>query len=78
MRTTFTDKEAAPILGVKPRHVSQAMVPALRKIALLYRADPAKTMRAILEAIEDLEPMSERELRARESMLTGKANRSHS
>ena len=75
MRTGWRDKEAAPILRVHPRKVSQAYAPALEKIARLYRADPHKTMRDILDKVNDLEPMSDAELYAREAMLEGGRHR---
>lgn len=75
MRTGWPDKEAAPILRVHVRKVSQSYVPALEKIARLYRADPHKTMQDILDAVNNLEPMSDAEIAAREAMLTGRADR---
>lgn len=75
MRTGWKDKEAAPILRVRERKVSQSYVPALEKIARLYRANPHKTMQDILDMVNNLEPMSDEEISAREAMLTGRADR---
>lgn len=56
MRTHWTDKEAAPVLGLRnPAKVSQAMRPALEKIARLWAADATRTMSAILEEVSRLE-----------------------
>lgn len=54
MRQGWTDKEAAIVLGVAPTKVSQALTPALRKVALLMAANPLATLRAIMEAMDDL------------------------
>jgi hypothetical protein len=54
MRTGWTCKEAAVVLGVQENRVSQALDPALRKVALLWCADPTRTMLAILDMVNRL------------------------
>jgi hypothetical protein len=56
MRTGWTCKEAAAVLGVQESRVTQALDPALRKIALLWCADPTRTMLAILDQVSQLTP----------------------
>lgn len=66
MRQGWTDKEASAVIGVHPAKVSQALTPALRKLALLMRADPLKTMQALMEAMEDLRAEEDLARRRRE------------
>ena len=75
MRTGWTDKEASEILEVRPRKVSQALVPAYRKVARLWRVDPTRTLRDILDTIDDLEPMTENEIDFLERLHAGRADR---
>jgi hypothetical protein len=74
MRTGWTDKEAAPVLGVAVTRVSQAMLPAIEKIAKLMRVDPKKTMLTIAEAMHSLDVMAEDEIEQRTRELNGTAN----
>ena len=75
MRPGWTDKEAAPVLGVAERKVSQAYMPALVKVAKLWRADPNRTLRDLLAAADDLEPMTDREIELRRRIATGRVDR---
>jgi hypothetical protein len=62
MRTGWSDELAQPILRVKhTRKVSQALRPALVKIARLWRIDATRTVRDIMDTLDQLEPMSEEE-----------------
>ena len=54
MRIGWTCKEAALVLRVHENRVTQALDPALRKIALLWVADPTRTMLAILDMVDKL------------------------
>ncbi len=76
MRSDFSCKELGRALGVCDTRATAAWVPALCKVARVWRLDPTRTMRAILQAVEDLEPMSERELDLRERIGQGRADRS--
>ena len=76
MRTGWTDKLAAPVLRVKERKVSQSLVPAFRKIALLMRIDALRTWKDIMAEMEELEPMSDAECDLRERIFNGTANQS--
>lgn len=71
-REGWTVKEIAAVLDVSPSKVSQALNPAMEKVARLFRADPAKTMRDLLEAMDKLEPMTDTELTNRERVLNGR------
>jgi hypothetical protein len=53
MRAGWTCQEVAEILDVHPHSVTQALDPALRKIALLWSVNPTKTMLAILDKVEE-------------------------
>lgn len=56
MRIGWTLKEAAPVLGIKnERSVSQALDPAVRKLALLFRADALRTMDMLISTVRELE-----------------------
>lgn len=74
MRTGFSLKEAASILDIHPRRVTQSLDPTLERVARLWRVDPTRTLKAILEAAEELGAMTERELELRERMLEGRAD----
>jgi hypothetical protein len=76
MRTGFTLKEAAGILGIHERRVTQSLDPTLVRIARLWRADASKTMASILEAVNNLEPMEDQEIEIRRGMATGRLDRS--
>lgn len=52
MPERFTIKELGLILGCNPKKAPQALQPALRKMALLMIADPARGMAMLSEAIE--------------------------
>ena len=75
MRAGWSDKDAGVVLGVATPKVSQALVPALTKVARLMRVDAMATMKALLETADDLDPMTPAEMDLRERMLTGRANR---
>lgn len=51
MRDGWQIKDAAPVLGVHPNKVSQAINPAFEKVAKLMIADPVATMRELLNAV---------------------------
>lgn len=83
MRVGWSDKQAAPVLGLSnATKTAQALNPAVRKIALLWRADTTRTLDMIISAVRELEaeerqrdamPDAEIELRVRE--LAGRADR---
>ena len=75
MRAGWPCKLAAPVLQVSECRLTQALEPALKKMALLWRADPTRTMEAILDAVNKLEPMTEQEINMRELMLNGALDR---
>ena len=86
MRTGFSLKEAASILDIHERRVTQALDPTLTKIAKLWRADATKTMAAILDAVEklpsngrpteqQLQALFEAELPKRLAELSGRTDR---
>lgn len=75
MRTGFSLKEAATVLGIHERRVTQSLDPTLNRIALLWRADSTKTMQCILEAVEQLQPMTDDEIALRVQMLEGTLDR---
>jgi hypothetical protein len=51
MRDGWQIKDAAPVLGVHPNKVTQCINPAFEKVAKLMLANPAATMRELLNAI---------------------------
>jgi hypothetical protein len=63
MREGWSLKDASNVLGIHERRVTQALDPALAKIARLMRADPLRTMQSIVEAMEDLEPTTKHDPR---------------
>ncbi len=75
MRTGFSLKEAACVLGIHPKRVTQSLDPTLHRIALLWRADSTKTMQCILEAVHQLQPMTDDEIALRVQMLNGTLDR---
>ena len=62
MRAGWSLKAAAAVLDIHERRVTQSLDPTLERMAKLWRADPTKTMLAMLEAVERLGPMTDREL----------------
>ena len=65
MREGWSDKEAARVLDVHPAKVSQALTPALLKIARLWQADPTATMTMLLAVVRELH--AQEDLDARQS-----------
>jgi hypothetical protein len=55
MRIGWSCKAAALVLGIHPHRVTQALDPTLHKMALLWRADPSRTMEALLDAVRNLD-----------------------
>ena len=89
MRSGWTNKEAGPVLGYDPGprgtypKTSEGMNPAFRKVAVLLKADPIKTLRQLLETLDSLpdpspdeSPMSEQELQRRCEILAGRCDTS--
>lgn len=74
-RIGFSCKEASAILGIHERRVTQSLDPTLERVARLWRVDPTRTLRAIIEAAEELGAMTERELELRVAMQTGRLDR---
>lgn len=54
MRTGWSIKEAGHVLGVNPKKVSQALTPALHKIARLMLADPVATVAELHAAMASI------------------------
>ena len=70
MSSAFTIKESAALLRLKsPSKASQAMNPCWAKVAVHFRADPIRTLRAILDAIDMLDPPDETELSIRQDLM---------
>lgn len=76
MRVGWSLKDAAAVLDINERRVTQSLDPTLDRVAKLWRVDPTRTMQAILAAVNDLEPMSDAELDLRIRIQTGRADRS--
>lgn len=74
MRDGWSLKDAARVLEIHERRVTQALDPALDKIARLWQADATRTVEAILAAVKAL-PMDNREIDLRESIADGVADR---
>jgi hypothetical protein len=55
VRDGWSLKETARVLGIHPNKVPQALTPALFKIAKLMIADPIRTSRELLYAMEQVE-----------------------
>jgi len=68
----FSTKETASIIRVQPTKASQAMQPAWEKVAKHWRVSPERTLMAILQQLDALEPMSELEIELRTRMLSGR------
>lgn len=64
------------MLGIRAEKVTQALDPALVKLARLWRVDPTRTMEAMLDAARNLDPMTDAELDLRERILMGCVDRS--
>lgn len=65
MRIGWSCREAAIVLNIHPNKIPQSLNPAIDKIARLFRADPVKTMEAIMDAAKKLEPMTPEEVLVR-------------
>ena len=74
-RTGFSCKQAAEILGIDPRRVTQALDPAAEKFGKLWNADPTATMRIILEWAERVRDISDEELEQRIAMQRNRIDR---
>ena len=81
MRAGWSCKGAARVLGIGPTHLTQALEPAMRKVALLWAADPTLTMETLLDAVGQLEcerrnePMPAEELDTRDRLGRGQIDR---
>lgn len=75
MRAGWSLKDAASILGIHPNRVTQSLDPTLHRIALLWKADATRTMAAILNAVDNLDPMREAEMDLLERMHSGRIDR---
>lgn len=77
----LTDKQLAPVLGLSsPQKVSQSLVPALHKIALIILAYPIEGQQLIWDVVAELKAdreaaMPRDELEERVARLEGRANR---
>lgn len=60
MRRGWTCKGAASVLGICPEKVTQALDPALRKVAKLLTANWRLTIESLLEAADDEQAERER------------------
>ncbi len=70
MGAAFTIKESAALLRLKsPSKASQAMNPCWAKVAVHFRADPIRCLRAILDAVDQLDPPHETELSIRQELM---------
>ena len=74
MRTGFSCKELARILGVHEHSVTGSLDPALVKVAKLWRCDPRRTLAAIFAAADDLEPMLPDEMDLRCRLAAGRVD----
>ena len=79
MRTGFSIKELAEILGIDPKRVGQSVDPAMVKLAKLWNKNADKTMAMLLEAAATLRMvrpselhMSEEEIDVRICMAKGR------
>ena len=72
MRNGWSIKDAGRVLGIAPTKVPQAINPAFLKVARLMLANPYKTHRELMAALETIEAeLVEREYDARVAMLEG-------
>lgn len=78
MRPGFSCKEISALLGVHERSATDAVNPALRKVAVLLLADPVKFIETLLPFLRDAEQAAfERtELPRREQIATGRCDTS--
>jgi hypothetical protein len=76
MRAGWSLKDAASVLGIHPHRVTQSLDPTLHRVALLWQADPTRTMLAILDAVATLDSMSDAELDLLERSKMGRLDRS--
>lgn len=76
MRAGWSLKDAAVVLGIHPNRVTQSLDPTLRRVALLWRADPTRTLLAILAAVAELDVASTEEIDLQERIRQGLADRS--
>lgn len=77
MRIGWSLKEACAVLGIHERRVTQSLDPTLERMARLWRADPTRTMAALLDAVAHLDPMTDSELALRQLIQTGRAESQH-
>lgn len=80
MRTGWTCKDAAGVLGIAPTRITQSLDPALEKVGKLWRADATRTMVSILDQVARLDSMlgpaaSTEELDLLRRFKNGTANR---
>lgn len=76
VRAGWSDKEAAAVLGIEdPRKTSQALVPAVRKVAALMRRNAHKTLLMLMAEMDRQEQAELHELRMREDAADGRADR---
>jgi len=71
-------KDAAKVLDIHERRVTQALDPALDKIADLWIEDATKTMEAILSRVQArlaISAMGDREILLRGDIHAGRADR---
>jgi hypothetical protein len=59
MRTGWSDKDAAQVLGVQPAKASQALTPAVLKMARLGRADLRRTLKMLLAIMDEMDAQDE-------------------
>lgn len=60
------------MLGIHERRVTQSLDPTLERMARLWRADPSRTMAALLDAVDHLDPMTDAELELRRLIQMGR------
>lgn len=77
MRCGWTNKEAAPVLGCDEAKVSQAMVPAVRKIAMLARVNWHKTLVMLLAEMDRQEREEALELELQADARDGRGVRGY-
>lgn len=73
----FTCKEVARALSVGETKASTIMQPLMHKVAKLFRYDPEKAMRGIVQAMDEVtqQQFEQEELPRRERMAVGRQNR---
>ena len=80
MQGGWSDKEACPILNLSSaQKAGQSLTPAVYQIALLWRANPTRTMLTILAEVERLnaEEFTDDEWERRYLAQTGKGKPCH-